>query len=267
MSLQYYRALMGAQLTNPFPDLSGLIVYLDPSDQSNLVLTGSSIDEMTNLAPGAVRWDATSSGSARPTSTQIDGVYMADYDGTDDYMSFGNTGGIVSPGANDLYFRETDSYTIAFVFKGVGSSASFGSPLLGRNNSDVYYNMNIDTDSGTGRFIHWRYLSFWRSNINSGTTDVGDDNVHLIVLTQDGTAKTADLWVDGVELLSGESTDVDSNYPFLIDNIFWGYNQGDAGGTFTNGAHGEIAITDEYTSDGSVITGLWDYVSAKYPSA
>lgn len=161
----------------------------------------------------------------------VDGSRGISFNGTTEHMDFNSTGDTTTPGANDIAFTRTEDWTICFAISTTqtGTQASYGIPIVGRNNADVQAQIGLSDG-----FVQFNRLdTTWKENIRSHVK-INDGKVHTVVFAYDSSDQTMDLFVDGEEQ-SLQDDDADFGNPgalyFMASSLMIGYNATYCSGT------------------------------------
>jgi len=166
--------------------VSGLLLWLRPSDESTITATGSNVDEIENLAGGQNFKQLEAVNRPQTGTTTLNGKNVLSFDG--DYLSIDGT-----TAATPLTGLSADNATFGMIVKEY-SSNTFNAAVICTKNS-------LGADLYTGK------LGTLDRTYVFGNTDstfefvspsiVSEDAWHAIVITSG--ADGLNIWVDGVQ--------------------------------------------------------------------
>lgn len=177
---------------------------------------------------------------ATSTSGEFDGA--ASFDGTDDYIDFGD---VYAPTGDD-------SYTILVwgEFKSTGNS---GNIFSASNQEDDGFAHFIRSESSNSVTLSHGGSD---SSTNKITTSINENEQYLFVLSYDGSSNNIEAFLDSTSL----GTDSDSGYKETTNAWFGGTNAWDLSEDF-NG------VGDEYKIYSKSVVGDSDWVQAEYDAS
>ncbi|MFA5431758.1 MAG: LamG-like jellyroll fold domain-containing protein [Candidatus Paceibacterota bacterium] len=155
------------------------------------------------------------------------------FDGSNDYVDFGNTGTASTLLAGDIGFADGDDFTLILWYKGldIGTGSGLGQTLIGRDNGDIYANLVLDD----GYFQYNHYNGTWLVDLKS-ISRVTDGNWHFLVYVNHSN-KTGDVYIDTTKQVSGRASNITAGRYFKADLLMRGYT-----GEYTSGLIDEVKI-------------------------
>ena len=159
-----------------------------------------------------------------------------EFDGVNDYIDTPDDG--ETNGTGPLHFEDTDNFTLSIWYKGTDTdtNSDWGKGLIGSHSPDLWSSFVLR--SGKVEYIHFN--GSWQHNIQS-TTNVADGEWHHIVYVNNSD-QTGDLYIDGVQEVSGESSSLDdASRKFVVHTLMTSYYHPNSR-VYTSGSIDDVRI-------------------------